>query len=160
MSGPIDAVLVTDNEWVKRGTPLFTIDPVPFRLAVEHSQAQEAEAERQLPVDQAEIDALKAQIDAARAAERLAAATLGREVPLGASGTVSGHEIDRSRAMQAESAAQRHSVEAALQKATETLRLHEETVASARATRRLAEWRLSRTRVLASNKTTSLKQGK
>jgi len=39
VTGPIEAVHVTDNEWVGRGTLLFTIDPVPFRLAEEQARA-------------------------------------------------------------------------------------------------------------------------
>src|SRR4029077_19695284 len=40
VSGPINAVHVTDNQWVSRGTLLFTIDPVPFQLALERARAQ------------------------------------------------------------------------------------------------------------------------
>src|SRR5262249_34116663 len=54
VSGPIDAVHVADNQWVTRGTTLFTIDRVPFALALEQARAKEAVAEAQLPVDQAD----------------------------------------------------------------------------------------------------------
>src|ERR1700689_2556882 len=32
VAGPVEAVHVSDNQWVKRGTILFTIDPTPFKL--------------------------------------------------------------------------------------------------------------------------------
>ena len=51
--------------------------------------------------------------------------------------------------MQEESVAQQRAAEAALQRATDTLRFHQVAVASAHAERLLAEWRLSRTKIVA-----------
>src|ERR1700761_947566 len=45
VSGPVEAVSVSDNQWVKRGTLLFSIDPEPFELAVEQARAEEAGAQ-------------------------------------------------------------------------------------------------------------------
>ena len=150
VSGPIEAVHVTDNEWVTRGTLLFTIDPMPFQLALEQARAEEARAEAQLPVDQAQVASMRAQKESADAAALLATANLRRDTPLGRSGTISLQALDTVQTTQAQSVAQQHAAEAALQKAAETLHLDQAIVASARATRRLAEWRLSRTRVVAS----------
>lgn len=149
VSGPIEAIHVTDNEWVKPGTLLFTIDPLPFQLALEQARAEEARAEAQLPVDQAQIESLRAQKDSADAAAEFATANLRRDTPLGESGVISQQALDAARTTQAQGAAQQHAAEAALQKATETLRLDRAMVASARAARRLSEWRLSRTRIAA-----------
>ncbi|MBR0804372.1 multidrug resistance efflux pump [Bradyrhizobium japonicum] len=149
VTGPIEAVHVKDNEWVGRGTLLFTIDPVPFGLAVEQARAEEARAEAQLPVDQAQLEVLRAQKDAADAAARLAAANLRRDTPLGQSGTISAQALDNTRTAEEQSTAQQHAAEAALQKATETLGLDKAAVSSAHAARLLAEWRLSRTNVVA-----------
>ncbi|MBR1126062.1 HlyD family secretion protein [Bradyrhizobium lablabi] len=150
VSGPIEAVHVTDNEWVKRGTLLFTIDPLPFRLAVEQARAEEARTQAQLPVDEAQLQVLRAQKESAEAAAKLAAANLRRDTPLGQSGWISAQALDRTRTAEAQSTAQQHAAEAALQKAHETLDLDKTAVASARAARQLAEWRLSRTKVVAS----------
>jgi multidrug resistance efflux pump len=150
VSGPVEAVHVTDNQWVTRGTLLFTIDPVPFKLELEQARQQEAQAQSQLAIDQADIDNLQAQKEKADAAAKLAITNLGRNVPLDQSGYISAQALDRSRAKQEESVAQQHAAQAVLQKATDTLRLHQVAVASARATRLLAEWRLSRTNVSAS----------
>ena len=40
ITGPIIAVHVVDNQTVKKGDPLVTIDPVPFQLDVNQRQAQ------------------------------------------------------------------------------------------------------------------------
>lgn len=149
VTGPINAVHVKDNEWVQRGTLLFTIDPVPFRLAVEQARAEEARTEAQLPVDQAQLQVLLAQKEAAAAAERLAAANLRRDTPLAQSGTISAQTLDTTRTTAEQGAAQQHAAEAALQKANETLSLDKTAVSSAHAARLLAEWRLSRTKVVA-----------
>jgi multidrug efflux system membrane fusion protein len=149
VSGPIEAIHVTDNEWTTRGTLLFTIDPMPFQLALEQARAEEARAEAQLPVDEAQVESLRAQRESADAAEQLATVNLRRAEMLGQSDTISQQALDTARTTQAQGVAQQHAAQAALQKAAETLRLDQTMVASARAARRLSEWRLSRTRVLA-----------
>jgi multidrug resistance efflux pump len=150
VAGPIEAVHVTDNQWVTRGTPLFTIDPVPFRLELERERGQEAEAQAQLPIDQAQLDYLRAEAEAASASARLSNANLSRDVPLGHTGAVSAQTVDASRAAEAESTAHVQAAHAAVLRATETLRFHQAAVASAHAATDLAEWRLSRTQVVAS----------
>jgi len=40
VSGPVTQVFVSDSETVTKDTPLFKIDPTPFRLAVRKSEAQ------------------------------------------------------------------------------------------------------------------------
>src|SRR5262249_2549447 len=149
VSGPIDAVHVADNQWVTRGTTLFTIDRVPFALALEQARAKEAVAEAQLPVDQADEASLEAQGESADAAEKVAAATLHRDTLVARSGFVSAQTLDNVTATHDEAAAQQRSVRAALQKARNNYRRDEATAETMRAARRLAEWRLSRTNVVA-----------
>ncbi len=149
VSGPIESVPVADNEWVTRGTPLFTIDPEPFRLALEQARAEEARAQAELPVDQAQVQTLQAQKESANAAQRFADANLRRDTTLSQSGFVSQQAFDRTRTTQEQSVAQQHAAEAALQKAIETVSLDQAAVASAHAARLIAEWRLSRTKVVA-----------
>jgi multidrug efflux system membrane fusion protein len=149
VTGPVEAVHVTDNQWVTRGTPLFTIDPTPFRLELERAQAQEAEAQAQLPIDQAQLDYLRSEAEAASASAQLSNANLRRDTPLGHIGAVSAQMLDASRAAQAESEAHVQSARAAVSRATEILRFHQLAVGSAHAATGLAEWRLSRTQVVA-----------
>jgi multidrug efflux system membrane fusion protein len=149
VTGPIEAVHVTDNEGVARGTLLFTIDPVPFRLAVEQARAEETRSQAQLPVDQAQLQLLQAQKESAEAAARFAAANLRRDTPLGQSGTISAQALDQTRTTAEQSEAQQHAAEAALLKEKEALSLDKAAASSAHAARLLAEWRLSRTKVVA-----------
>jgi multidrug resistance efflux pump len=149
VTGPVEAVHVTDNQWVTRGTSLFTIDPRPFRLELDRAQAQEAEAQAQLPIDQAQLDYLRSEAEAASASARLSNANLNRDMPLSRTGAVSAEMLDARRAEQAESEAHVQAARAAVARATETLQFHQVAVASAHAATGLAEWRLSRTQVLA-----------
>lgn len=58
ISGPIASVAVSDNQWVRRGTVLFTIDSEPFQLRLQQALKAEAQAQAQLPVDRAQLAAL------------------------------------------------------------------------------------------------------
>jgi multidrug efflux system membrane fusion protein len=149
VAGPIQAVHVVDNQWVTRGTPLFTIDPTPFRLELQHARSLETEAQAQLPVDQAQLANLRAQQDAAEAAAQVAAANFGRDSTLAKSGWVSQRALDASRSTEQQTAAQLKAAQAAVRSATQTLQLHQTAVATAHAARLLSEWRLSRTSVVA-----------
>lgn len=150
ITGPITVVHVTDNQWVTQGTLLFEIDPVPFRLEVEQARAREAQAQAQLAIDQARLANAQAGEAAAEANTRLATINLGRNMPLRRSGDISAQTLDTSRSTQEQSAARLQAAHAAAQEATATLQLHQVAVASAHAARLLAEWRLSRTNVVAS----------
>lgn len=48
VGGTITALNVRDNQFVKAGTPLFSIDPAPFKIAILNAQAQLAHAESDL----------------------------------------------------------------------------------------------------------------
>ena len=121
VNGPVEAVHVTDNQWVTRGTPLFTIDPTPFRLELERARAQEAEAQAQLPIDQAQLDYLRSEAEAASASARLSNANLNRDTPLGHIGAVSAQTLDASRAAQAESEAHVQAAQAAVARASRNI---------------------------------------
>src|ERR1700758_431777 len=53
VAGPIETVHVRDNQWIKRGSILFTIDPRPFKLELQQAIAKEEQARARLPVDKA-----------------------------------------------------------------------------------------------------------
>lgn len=113
------------------------------------ARAREAEARAQLPIDEAQLVNLRAQQAAAGTAVKLAASNLGRAASLAPSGAVSKQALDTARSGKEQAAAELQAAEAAVLKASATLQLHEAAVASAHAARMLAEWRLSRTRVVA-----------
>lgn len=85
ISGEVTAVLFRDGQFVRRGQPLFTIDPRPYRAALAEAQAGVATARSDLglaranldralrlvaedAVAQSEVDALRARVSAAGAA--------------------------------------------------------------------------------------------
>src|SRR6516165_10741765 len=78
ISGRILRVNIVDNQTVKKGELLTTIDPTPFQLALNEKQAKRTEAEAQLAVDRDVIAATQAQRDDAAAKERLASDNLRR----------------------------------------------------------------------------------
>jgi len=67
VSGPIQAVRVRNNQEVKAGDLLLTIDPMPFELAVRQAEARLQQAEQDLDAADARVDAAEAQLAAARA---------------------------------------------------------------------------------------------
>ncbi|MBV8663298.1 MAG: HlyD family secretion protein, partial [Hyphomicrobiales bacterium] len=121
VSGPVEAVHVADNQWVKQGTPLFTIDPLPFKLELDQARAREAQAGAQLPIDQAEVDNLQALKRSADAAAELAISEFNRVSPVAQSGYLSAEALDRSRAARDEGIARQHAAGAALESAEGTL---------------------------------------
>lgn len=149
VAGPVEAVHVSDNQWVKRGSILFTIDPTPFKLQLQHAIEQEEEARAQLPVDAAVIESLRAQKEAADDAADLAATNLRRVIPLHVTGAVSKEEYDTRLTAQEQSVARQQYAEGTLEKAIQMLRLQHVAVATAHADRLYAEWRLSQTNVAA-----------
>lgn len=119
VSGAITAIHFTDGQIVRKGQPLFTIDPRPYRAALAEARAAAASARSDLAlarlelerasrlvdieaVSQSEIDRLRARVNAATAAlagadARIAARALDVEfttvrAPL--SGRISDRQID------------------------------------------------------------------
>src|SRR5438105_14330 len=91
ISGRIASVNVVDNQTVKKGELLATIDPTPFQLALNEKQAKKTEAEAQLAVDRDVIAAAQAKRDDAAAKEQLAADNLRRATPVAQAGFVIRH---------------------------------------------------------------------
>jgi multidrug resistance efflux pump len=150
VAGPIEAVLVSDNQWINRGSILFTIDPTPFTLQLQQAIANEEQARAQLPVDKAAIESLRAQKEAADEAAHLAIINLNRVTLLTRDGFASRQMYDNTFTAQQQSVAQQHNAEATLEKEEQTLQLHQAAVATAHAARLYAEWQLSQTEVTAS----------
>ncbi len=149
VTGPIVSVDVHDNQSVKRGSVVFTIDPLPFELQLRQAAAKEEEARAQLPIDRAAIASLQAQKEVADEASRLATFTLNRAIPLNATNDIPRQIFDNARIAQAQGLARQASAQAALEGAAQSMRLHQIAIATAHAARLFSEWRLSRTRVVA-----------
>jgi membrane fusion protein (multidrug efflux system) len=67
VSGIVQQVLVTDNQKVLRGDVLFKLDPKPFRLALERTEAQVGTTKNDLLAMQASYRNMEAQIQQAKA---------------------------------------------------------------------------------------------
>ncbi|MGA9665497.1 MAG: HlyD family secretion protein [Gallionella sp.] len=62
VSGRVTAVHIVDNQHVRKGDPLFDIDPEPFTIALLRAQADLALALQNARQDSAEVSVAKAQI--------------------------------------------------------------------------------------------------
>jgi membrane fusion protein (multidrug efflux system) len=67
VSGPIQSVLVHNNQAVKSGDLMLTIDPAPFELAVDRAEAQLQQAKEALAAADARVNAAQAQVASAKA---------------------------------------------------------------------------------------------
>jgi multidrug efflux system membrane fusion protein len=149
ISGRIVSVNIVDNQQVKKGDLLATIDPTPFQLALNEKQAKKTEAEAQLAVDRDIIAATQAQRDEAAAKERLASDNLRRATPVAAAGFVSRQALDTATAQEQEAKAVLADAETAIAKAQQTLALHQAAVATITAEIAYLQWQLGQTKLLA-----------
>jgi multidrug efflux system membrane fusion protein len=149
ISGRIVGVNIADNQTVKKGDLLATIDPTPFQLALNEKQAKKAEAEAQLAVDRDMIAAAQAQRDDAAAQERLASDNVRRATPITSAGFYSRQGLDTLTAKEQEAKAALAEAESAIAKAQQTLALHQTTVAAISAEIAYLQWQLDQTKLLA-----------
>lgn len=149
VTGPVQMVSVVDNQAVQAGDPLFTIDPTPFRLALDQAADALSAAQSRIAVDQtAEASAIALQRSAqARAAQ--AEADLARAQNLAGAGFEAAQaEQDATTAAQQAADALSAAQDAVL-RAERILRLDQFEIASATSAQALAQWRLNHTRVMA-----------
>ena len=72
VTGPVIALHVVDNQPVKVGDELLTIDPVPFQLLIAQKQAEIDEATANMAVDKPLVQTAQDRYDSARAAATFA----------------------------------------------------------------------------------------
>jgi multidrug efflux system membrane fusion protein len=149
ISGRIASVNIVDNQAVKKGELLATIDPAPFQLALNEKQAKKTEAEAQLAVDRDVIVAAQAQRDDAAAKLRLASDNVRRATPITAAGFYSRQGLDTLTAKEQEAKAALTDTEAAIAKAQQVLVLHQANVAAISTEIAYLQWQLEQTRLLA-----------
>jgi multidrug efflux system membrane fusion protein len=149
ISGRIVSLNIIDNQTVKKGELLATIDPTPFHLALNEKQAKKTEAEAQLAVDRDTIAAAQAQRDDAAAKERLASDNVRRATPITAAGFYSRQGLDTLTAKEQEAKAALADAEAAIATAKQMLALHQTTVAAIGAEIAYLQWQLDQTKLLA-----------
>lgn len=99
--GRIEQFHVAENDRVKRGDLLFTLDPTVYRLRVEQAQAELAAAQaaleakaRQVRAERSNATIANQQIERARSNLELTEKTLERLVPLAKKGYVTAQQLD------------------------------------------------------------------
>jgi membrane fusion protein, multidrug efflux system len=149
VAGIVDHVDVVNDQKVAVGTPLATIDPRPFDLAVDLGQRRVDQASSVARAKQDEAHVLVAELDAAKAAVTLAQQDYERSAALLKDHTVSQEIMDRAtderqKALDAVAAAEARVRVNAAAAATDLA-----DVDVAKAQLALAQYNLSRTRIAA-----------
>jgi len=149
VTGQIVAVHVIDNQSVKRGDPLVTIDPVPFQLVIAQRQAEIEEAKAQISADQQEVAAAQDNHDAAVATVQYAQETQRRMVSLSSSQDVSRQTLDQSSEQLRVAQAALDTANSRIVRARAQLAMHQAAQSRAEAEMATAQWQLARTHVVA-----------
>jgi membrane fusion protein, multidrug efflux system len=149
VTGRIIAVHVSDNQDVVEGDHLASIDPVPFRLALEQRRAESAEARAQITSDEDRIASLKDMLTAAISAADYAQQTQTRLSTLATAQDVSRVDLDQASDALRRANAARDAAQETVTAAQSMLSMHEAAKARADAAQALAEWQLARTELVA-----------
>ena len=147
ITGPIIGVHVVDNQTVKKGDKLLTIDPVPFQLDVNQRQAQIDEAAALLKVSQEELATAKAALDSATSAHTYAAQEQARFKDLAASSYAPRAELDKWNDELRRTDAEMTIAQIAIAKAQTNIAAQQAALDLAKADMATAQWRLSKTEI-------------
>lgn len=98
VGGRVTAVHVRENQWVKRGDPLFDLDDAPFRIALERAEANLAQAMQNARENGADAALARAQIAQNETDLANARSTLKRAQELVAQRFQSQQAVDDARA--------------------------------------------------------------
>lgn len=148
ITGPIIALHVVDNQNIKKGDKLVSIDPVPFQLEVNQRKAQVDEAAAQLRVAQEELSSAKAALAASTSAHTYAAQEQARYSDLARDNYAPRAELDRANDELRRAQAEMTISQVALVKAQTSINVHQAALEVAKAEMATAQWRLSRTDVV------------
>lgn len=149
VSGQIERVAVRDDEAVAAGDLLFTIDAKPFRLALDQARDALSHAQAQLALDQAGRQSAQALQTAAEAESLQADANLKRASTLARSGFEAVQNQEDATTAARRAAAALSAAQDAVLRSDRMLRLDQFDIASAVSAEALAQWRFTRTRVVA-----------
>jgi multidrug resistance efflux pump len=123
VAGIVTRVLVTNNQEVQEGQPLFEIDPSQYQIALDKAKSDLASAGKQVGAGSAAVNAARANLVAARAAERKARQDATRLAQLYATdpGTISVRQVEGAQANRDQAQAQVIAAQADIQKAIEQM---------------------------------------
>jgi len=151
VSGAVVAVHVRDQQAVKAGDPLFEIDPVPYRIALDRARAQLELARQSMSQEGAGVASAEAVVAQRRAEAENARSAWERNQALVKSGFISPQAAETSRTQLATAQAAVKAAQAELEKARSALgKSGDENAAvqAAAAAVKAAELDLDRTRVV------------
>ena len=148
VTGRIIAVHVADNQEVKIGDKLLSIDPEPFILAVNQARANLAEAKAKVVVAQDELATAQATLEQSTSAQVYAAQTQGRLVDLVRTNNAPRAELDKANDELRRAEAEMVISRAVIAKAQSTVIAQRAALDAATAQLATAEWRLSRTDIV------------
>jgi multidrug efflux system membrane fusion protein len=148
VTGRIIAIHVVDNQTVKRGDQLFTIDPVPFQLVVAQRDADINAARAQADADRDAIAAAQDRLQSAQATLTYAQATQDRVAALVRTSDVSRQDLDQANDNARRAQAAVAAASAGVAETSMTHAAHLAALARAEAEMATARWNLSRTDVL------------
>ena len=156
VSGALRELVVAKGDTVPAGAPLFVLDPEPEATASGEAEERLHAATAHLEnlrkgLRPSELDALKSQLTAARAAAALSEVDKGRAEKLAAGGVIPQAELDNARTVHERNVAQVAGLEAQLVTAglgarTDEIRAAEADVATAAAQLEQARWKLGQKR--------------
>jgi multidrug efflux system membrane fusion protein len=149
ITGRIVEVHVVDNQAVKVGDKLVTIDPTPFQLEVNQRQAQIEESSALVRVAKEELSSSLAALESATSAHTYAVQQQARYAVLAAENNAPRAELDRANDELRRSAAEMTISQVGITKARTSINAHEAALALAKAEMAMAQWKLSQTIVVA-----------
>ncbi len=149
VTGPILKVHVVDNQDIKKGDRLFTIDPLPFQLIVNQRQAQIDEQKALVKVSQEELSSARAALAASTSAHTYAQQEQVRFADLAKSQYAPRAELDRANDELRRTAAEMRISEFAIEKAQNGIVAHQAALNLAMAEMATAQWGLGKTEVVA-----------
>ena len=149
ITGRIIGVHVVDDQVVKAGDPLITIDPVPFELTIAERRQQINEARAQVNVSHDQITMTRDAYASAESASNFAHLTQQRIATLATTGVATRQRLDQVNDELARAEAALLAAKAAIARAEATKEAYQAALARAEAEMATAEWRLARTKIFA-----------
>jgi multidrug efflux system membrane fusion protein len=138
-----------DNQAIRRGDLLAVIDKVPFQLAVDERQAIAREIDADIAADRADLAMARDRLGVTAATLQYANEEQQRIAALISDDVVSHQQSDQADEALRRAQAQQAEAQAAIDKASQTLAMHEASAARSEAALALAEWQLGQTEIRA-----------
>ncbi len=148
ITGPVVGVHIVDNQTVRKGDRLVTIDPTPFQLEVNQRQAQIDESAALLKVAQEELASAKAELEQATSSETYAAQEQSRYADLARNSYAPRAELDKWNDELQRSRAAMTIAQAVINKTQTTIAVQHAALDLAKAQMATAQWKLGKTEIV------------